>query len=172
MPALGTGGVAIFALEIAKLAGARAIITSSSDVKPSVPACSAPITASTTRPRRSGTDGARADGPAGCRSRHRDGRRGTLPRLYVAVAPGGTVSVIGVMTRPEGDLSRYPPTTKGAMVRGIFVGAREHSDGLMKAVAVDPPSRSSTRRSTSTKLWKPISTSKAAQYFGKVVIKI
>ena len=41
------------------------------------------------------------------------------------------------MTRPEGDLSPYPLMTKFAMVRGIFVGTREHFDGLMKAVAVN-----------------------------------
>jgi hypothetical protein len=41
------------------------------------------------------------------------------------------------MTRPEGDLSPYPLMAKFAMVRGIFVGAREHFDALMKAVAVN-----------------------------------
>ena len=47
---------------------------------------------------------------------------GTLPKSYLAVGPGGTVSVIGVMTRPEGDLSPYPLMTKFAMVRGVFAG--------------------------------------------------
>ena len=61
---------------------------------------------------------------------------------------------------------------KFAMVRGIFVGAREHFDGLMRAVAVNELKpvidgcSSSTRRSRRYKYLK------SAQHFGKVVIKI
>jgi NADPH:quinone reductase-like Zn-dependent oxidoreductase len=135
---LGTGGVSIFALQIAKMAGARVIITSSSDAK-------------LERARALGADHcinykttpdwdnevlALTDGQ-GAEHVIDTGGVGTLPRSYLAVGPGGTVSVIGVMTRPEGDLSPYPLMPKSAMLRGIFVGAREHFDGLMKAVAVN-----------------------------------
>lgn len=135
---LGTGGVSIFALQIAKMAGARVIITSSSDTKlERAKALGADhgINYKTTpdweRRVLELTDGLGAEHVIDT------GGVGTLPHSYLAVGPNGTVSVIGVMTRPEGDLSPYPLMTKFAMVRGIFVGAREHFEGLMKAVAVN-----------------------------------
>jgi NADPH:quinone reductase-like Zn-dependent oxidoreductase len=170
---LGTGGVAIFALQIAKLAGARAIITSSSDAK-------------LERARALGADHCinykttpdwekkvleLTDGQ-GAEHVIDTGGVGTLPKSYVAVGPGGVVSVIGVMTRPEGDLSPYPLMTKGAMVRGIFVGGREHFDALMKAVVVTklkPVVDKTFDFDAAPEAFKYL---KSAQHFGKVVIKI
>ena len=128
--ALGTGGVSIFALQLAKMAGARAIITSSSDAKlERARALGADhcINYKTT-PDWEKTVLELTDGQ-GAEHVIDTGGVGTLPHSYLAVGPDGTVSVIGVMTRPEGDLSPYPLMTKFAMVRGIFVGAREHFEG-------------------------------------------
>jgi NADPH:quinone reductase-like Zn-dependent oxidoreductase len=170
---LGTGGVAIFALQIAKLAGARAIITSSSDAKlERARALGADhvINYKTTPEWEKKvlelTDGQGADHVIDT------GGVGTLPKSYVAVGPGGVVSVIGVMTRPEGDLSPYPLMTKGAMVRGIFVGGREHFDALMKAVVVTklkPVIDKTFDFDAAPDAFKYL---KSAQHFGKVVIKI
>ena len=171
--ALGTGGVAIFALQLGKMTGARVIITSSSDAK-------------LERARALGADHcinykttpdwekAVLDLTGGQGADHviDTGGVGTLPRSYVAVGPGGTVSVIGVMTRPEGDLSPYPLMTKAAMLRGIFVGAREHFEGLMKAVAVNklhPVIDKTFDFEDAPEAFKYL---KSAQHFGKVVIKI
>ena len=100
------------------------------------------------------------------------GGAGTLPHSYLAVGPGGTVNVIGVMTRPDGDLSPYPLMMKFAMVRGIFVGAREHFEGLMRAVAVNrmkPVVDAVFEFDQAVEAFKAL---KAAQHFGKIVIKI
>jgi NADPH:quinone reductase-like Zn-dependent oxidoreductase len=171
--ALGTGGVSILTLQIAKMAGARVIITSSSDAK-------------LERARELGADHLinykrqpdwekevldLTDGQ-GAEHVIDTGGIGTLPHSYQAVGPGGTVSVIGVMTRPEGDLSQYPLMTKFAMVRGIFVGAREHFEGLLKAVAVNrlrPVVDSTFDFDAAPEAYKYL---KSAQHFGKVVIKI
>jgi NADPH:quinone reductase-like Zn-dependent oxidoreductase len=171
--ALGTGGVSILTLQIAKMAGARVIITSSSDAK-------------LERARELGADHLinykrqpdwekevldLTDGQ-GAEHVIDTGGVGTLPHSYQAVGPGGTVSVIGVMTRPEGDLSPYPLMTKFAMVRGIFVGAREHFEGLLKAVAVNrlrPVIDSTFDFDAAPEAYKYL---KSAQHFGKVVIKI
>jgi len=170
---LGTGGVSIFALQIAKAAGARVIITSSSDAKlERARALGADhgINYKTTpnweRQVHELTEGQGAEHVIDT------GGVGTLPRSYQAVGAGGTVSVIGVMTRPEGDLSPYPLMTKFAMVRGIFVGAREHFEGLMKAVAVNglrPVIDKVFDFDAAPEAYKYL---KAAQHFGKVVIKI
>jgi NADPH:quinone reductase-like Zn-dependent oxidoreductase len=170
---LGTGGVSIFALQIGKMTGARVIITSSSDAK-------------LERARAMGadqcinykttpnwdekvlelTEGQGADHVIDT------GGVGTLPKSYMAVGPGGTVSVIGVMTRPEGDLSPYPLMTKFAMVRGVFVGGREHFEGLMKAVAVNklrPVVDKAFPFDAAPEAYRYL---KSAQHFGKVVITI
>jgi len=171
--ALGTGGVAIFALQLGKMTGARVIITSSSDAKlERARALGADhcINYKTT-PDWEKTVLELTDGQ-GAEHVIDTGGVGTLPRSYIAVGPGGTVSVIGVMTRPEGDLSPYPLMTKFAMVRGIFVGAREHFDGLMKAVAVNelhPVVDTAFDFEAAPEAFKYL---KSAQHFGKVVIKI
>jgi NADPH:quinone reductase-like Zn-dependent oxidoreductase len=170
---LGTGGVSIFALQIAKMAGARVIITSSSDAK-------------LERARSLGADHGinykstpdwekkvlELTGGQGADHVIDTGGVGTLPHSYLAVGPGGTVSVIGVMTRPEGDLSPYPLMVKGAMVRGIFVGGREHFEGLMRAVGVNrmkPVVDQVFAFDDAVEAFKAL---KTAQHFGKIVIKI
>jgi NADPH:quinone reductase-like Zn-dependent oxidoreductase len=171
--ALGTGGVSIFALQIGKIAGARVIITSSSDAK-------------LERARALGADECinykttpnweakvlELTGGQGAEHVIDTGGVGTLPKSYIAVAPNGVVNVIGVMTRPEGDLSPYPLMGKFAMLRGIFVGAREHFDALMKAVAVNelkPVVDKTFDFDAAPEAYKYL---KSAQHFGKVVIKI
>jgi NADPH:quinone reductase-like Zn-dependent oxidoreductase len=170
---LGTGGVSIFALQLARLAGARVIITSSSDAKlerAKTLGADAGINYKTNPDWEKKvlelTDGQGADHVIDT------GGAGTLPHSYQAVGPGGTVSVIGVMTRPEGDLSPYPLMMKFAMVRGIFVGAREHFEGLMRAVAVNrlkPVVDKTFEFDDAVEAFKAL---KAAQHFGKIVIKI
>ena len=88
------------------------------------------------------------------------------------MGPGGTVSVIGVMTRPDGDLSPYPLMTKFAMVRGVFVGTREHFDGLMKAVAVNKLRPVVDKTFPFAAAPEAYLYLKSAQHFGKVVITI
>ena len=170
---LGTGGVSILVLQLAKIAGARVIITSSHDEK-------------LERARKLGadhginykqhpdwekkvlelTDGQGADHVVDL------GGVGTLPHSYQSVGPGGEVSLIGVMTRPEGDLSPYPLMVKGATLRGIFVGGREHFEGLMRAAAVNKLKPVIDRTFPFDQAIEAFQYLKSAQHFGKVVIAI
>jgi NADPH:quinone reductase-like Zn-dependent oxidoreductase len=169
---LGTGGVSVFTLQLAKLSGARVIITSSSDSK-------------LARAQELGADevlnykrepdwqkrvleltGGGADKVVDLAG------VGTLARSYQAVGPGGEVLVIGVLSRPEGDLSPYPLMMKGATVRGIFVGGREHFEGLMKAVAVNHLKPVIDRTFDFDAAPQAYEYLKSAQHFGKVVIRI
>jgi NADPH:quinone reductase-like Zn-dependent oxidoreductase len=170
---LGTGGVSVFALQLAKLGGARVIITSSSDAKleraqkmgadhvinyKSVPEWEKGVLELT-----GGLGADKVVDLAGV---------GTLPHSYKAVGPNGEVLVIGVLSRPEGDLSPYPLMFKGATLRGIFVGGREHFEGLMKAVAVNrlkPVIDKTFDFDSAPEAYEYL---KSAQHFGKVVIAI
>jgi len=119
---IGTGGVSLLALRIAKAAGARVVATSSSDTK-------------LTRIRQLGADatvnyrsepqwGARAAELAGGGIDHvvEVGGLGTLAQSIQAVGFGGEIALIGVLTM-KGEANPMPLMVKGATLRGIFVGS-------------------------------------------------
>lgn len=131
---LGTGGVSILALQFAHAAGARVILTSSSDEK-------------LERAKALGAD-------AGVNYRtHPDwekevwtltGRRGvdhvvevggagTLPKSIAATRVGGAVHLIGVLT--GGQIDPLPVMQKAIDLRGVFVGSREMFEAMNRAVA-------------------------------------
>jgi NADPH:quinone reductase-like Zn-dependent oxidoreductase len=119
---IGTGGVSLLALRIAKAAGARVIATSSSEEK-------------LLRVRKLGADatlnyksepqwGARAAELAGGTIHHviEVGGLGTLAQSMQAVGFGGEIALIGVLSM-QGDGNPMPLMLKGATLRGIFVGS-------------------------------------------------
>ncbi len=135
---LGTGGVSIFALQFARLAGARVIVTSSSDEK---------------------LARAKALGADGCINyrthtewerevlRLTDGRgvdhvvdvggSGTLAHSIGSVAVGGRVAMIGVLTGVGAAGSPYGLLGKQASLNGIFVGSRGHFERMNAAISVN-----------------------------------
>lgn len=120
---LGTGGVSLLALQIAKAAGAQVIATSSSDDKL---ARVAALGAAHTVNYRSTPDwgAAAADlGGGGVDHVVEVGGAGTIKQSIAAVGFGGEIALIGVLTR-EGDTNPHGLMFKGASIRGIFVGSR------------------------------------------------
>ena len=120
---LGTGGVSLLALQIAKAAGAHVIATSSSDDKLSrVTALGADKTINY---REVPAWGVAAADMAGGGVDHvvEVGGAGTLKQSIAAVGFGGEIALIGVLTR-EGDTNPHPLMFKGGSIRGIFVGSR------------------------------------------------
>jgi NADPH:quinone reductase-like Zn-dependent oxidoreductase len=135
---LGTGGVSIFALQFARLAGARVIVTSSSDEK---------------------LARAKSLGANGCINYRAhpewerevlqltDGRgvdhvvdvggAGTLAHSIGSVAVGGRVAMIGVLTGVGAAGSPYGLLGKQASLNGIFVGSRGHFERMNAAISVN-----------------------------------
>jgi len=133
---LGTGGVSIMALQLAKAAGARVIITSSSDAKLKVAqALGADVTINYKQHPDWEQAVLEATGGKGADHVVELGGAGTLPHSYQCVAEQGEIKLIGVMTLPDGDLSPYPLMFKAATLRGIFVGRRQLFVDLLKAIA-------------------------------------
>jgi NADPH:quinone reductase-like Zn-dependent oxidoreductase len=170
---LGTGGVSAFAIQLGKIAGARVIVTSSSDEKL---AKAKALGADETVNYRANPDWERnvleLTGGRGADHVIELGGAGTLPHSYLAVATGGQISLIGVMTRPEGDLSPYPLMVKNATLRGIFVGDRNHFEGLNRAVAVNhlkPVIDTVYDFDAAPEAYRHL---KSAKHFGKLVIRI
>lgn len=120
----GTGGVSLFALQFAKMLGARVIVTSSSDDK-------------LARARGMGADetlnyrkvpewGKRAREMAGADGVDHIvevGGQGTLPQSLRAIRTGGTISLIGVLAGGSMDLPLGPVVTRHVRMQGITVGS-------------------------------------------------
>lgn len=132
---LGTGGVSMFVVQLAKLAGARVIITSSSDAKlERARALGADNGVNYTTTPEWAAEVLRLTGGRGADQVVETAAFSTLPQSYQAVASGGEIALVGVLTRAAGDLSPHPLMFKGATLRGLFVGGREHFEGLLRAV--------------------------------------
>lgn len=133
----GTGGVSVFALQIAQLLGARVIVTSSSDAKlerarnlgawqtvnyVSEPAWGAAV--------RRLTDGRGVDHVVEV------GGAGTLEQSLRAIRVGGEVSVIGVLSGAASEINIVPILMQHLRLQGILVGSREAFVRMNRAFAV------------------------------------
>lgn len=119
---MGTGGVSLLALQIAKAAGARVVATSSSDEKlQRVKAMGADHVINYRATPDWGAEAARLTG--GIDHVVEVGGAGTLAQSIAAVGFNGEIALIGVLTR-EGDTSPHGLMFKGASIRGIFVGSQ------------------------------------------------
>jgi NADPH:quinone reductase-like Zn-dependent oxidoreductase len=133
---LGTGGVSMFALQFAKLHGARAIITSSSDEKL---ARAKALSADETINYRAKPDWEkevyRLTGKAGADHIIEVGGKDTLPRSLRALALGGTISVIGGVSGFTSEVPLMDILGKSALIRGIYVGSRDMFEAMNRAIA-------------------------------------
>ncbi len=132
----GTGGVSLFALQFARLAGARVIATSSRDDKLErvrALGVEAGINYKTTP---EWGDRARVLSGGGVDHVVEVGGAGTLAQSLRAVRPGGRVSLIGVLSGGAGQVSLFPVLMKNIRVQGIFVGSREMFEAMNRAIAL------------------------------------
>jgi NADPH:quinone reductase-like Zn-dependent oxidoreductase len=138
---LGTGGVSLLALQIAKAAGARVIATSSSDDKLArAQALGADMGINYRTMPQWGAEAARLAGGSGVDHVIEVGGAGTLAQSIQAVGYAGEIALIGVLTR-EGDTNPRAMMFKGASMRGIFVGSRgmaERLNAFVDAHAIKP----------------------------------
>jgi len=131
----GTGGVSMFGLQLAKAAGARVIITSSSEAKRE-------------RALALGADHVldyKADATWGETARKWTGGRGvdvvievggpgTFDQSVAALRYGGTMSILGVLTGVRGEVNTYGIFHKALRVAGVYVGSVAMFEGLIRAL--------------------------------------
>lgn len=132
---LGTGGVSVTALQIAKAMGVRVIITSSSDEK-------------LARAKQLGADeiiNYRAQPDWGKTVRDLTNGRGadivievggpgTLTQSIDAVRVGGHIALIGVLTGVEGNIPTSALMAKQARLQGLIVGSRRQQRDFVNAL--------------------------------------
>ena len=133
---LGTGGVSLFALQFARMAGGRVIITSSSDEKlgrAKQLGASDGINYKTTpdwdKKARDLTGGVGVDHVVEL------GGAGTLSRSLKAVRTGGHVALIGVLSG-GGDVNPMPVLMKTVRLQGVYVGSRAMFEGMNRAITL------------------------------------
>jgi NADPH:quinone reductase-like Zn-dependent oxidoreductase len=135
---LGTGGVSIFALQLAKLMGLRVIITSSSNEKlERARQLGASDTINYEEHPEWDEQALKLTAGVGVDHVVEVGGAGTLARSLNACRMGGTVSLIGVLTgMPEQNPSPLAVMWKRLVLRGIYVGSRRQLEELCRAVEV------------------------------------
>lgn len=167
----GSGGVSVFALLFAQLAGARVIATSSSDAKlerlwalgawQTIHYKNDPEWGKTARRMSGGVDHVIDVGGSG-----------TIEQSLVAVRPGGTISLIGVLEGGGGP----GPLTRALMnlvrLQGVFVGPREAFERMLRAMEAAELRPVLDRSFAFDELPAALSYLKSGAHFGKVVLEV
>jgi NADPH:quinone reductase-like Zn-dependent oxidoreductase len=171
--ALGTGGVSIFALQFAKLHGARVIITSSSDEKL---ARARELGADETINYKTTPDWEREvfalTGKHGVDHVVEVGGAGTLQKSLDSVSYAGRVSLIGVLTGIEGQVNPWPVVARSVTVQGIYVGSRVQFEEMNRAISQARLKPVIDRVFAFAEAREAFEHLAAGAHFGKVVIKI
>ena len=169
---LGTGGVSLFALQLAKVMGARVIITSSSDEK-------------LARARRLGADETinyqttpewdrkvldRTKG-VGVDVVVETGGAGTLERSLLATRPGGTIAFLGAVTGLRSTINVAPILMKRLHVAGIYVDSRTNFERLNRCLTTHRIKPVIDRTFAFEQLSDALLHLQSGTHFGKIVVE-
>ena len=170
----GTGGVSLFALQIAKMMDARVLITSSSDEK---------------------LERAKALGADHCINYHtvqdwhssarqifdgdgvdhiiEIGGSNTIAKSLRAIKPSGVISLIGILGGATSELELARVVTRNVRLQGVTVGSREVLENLAQAYELSGLHPTVDENHFAfDKLGIALDSLAAGQHFGKVVCKL
>jgi NADPH:quinone reductase-like Zn-dependent oxidoreductase len=167
----GSGGVSVFALQLAKAAGARVLMTSSSADKAA-------------RLRELGAEEVidyRADLAWGERAKALTGGRGvdlvvdvggqaTFDQSSAALRYGGTMSILGVLTGARGEVNLHAVFHRRQTVHGVYVGSVSMFERFVAALdrtGIRPVVDRVFAFDDARAAWEHLA---SAQHFGKVVV--
>ncbi|MEX5305363.1 NAD(P)-dependent alcohol dehydrogenase [Kocuria sp. CPCC 205258] len=170
--ALGTGGVSVYATQLAKAVGATVVVTSSSDEK-------------LERVRRLGADHVinYRETPEWGRAVQEltDGRGadhvievggpGTLAQSIRAVRVGGHISLIGVLTGAAGDVPTAMLMARQARLQGLLVGSRRDQADFVRALEATGLRPVIDRRRPLAEAADAFREMESARHFGKIVLE-
>jgi NADPH:quinone reductase-like Zn-dependent oxidoreductase len=167
----GTGGVSLFALQFARLAGARVIVTSSSDQKLERArqlGAFAGINYKTTpdwdKEARKLTDGRGADHIVEV------GGAGTFNRSLACVRMGGTITMIGVLAGASAEIRTTLILFRTVRVQGIFVGSRAMFEEMNRAISTHGLRPVIDRAFPLTEAPQALRHMESGSHFGKIVL--
>ena len=168
----GTGGVSIFALQFAKLVGARVIVTSSSEAK-------------LARARALGADQLidyrRTPEWAKSVLELTEGRgvdhvvevggKDTLKQSLEAAAVGGRIFIIGVLSGLPGAVDALAVFRKNLRVVGISVGSREQFEQMVQAIDAHRLKPVIDRRFRVEQVQDALRLMRSGEHFGKICLE-
>jgi NADPH:quinone reductase-like Zn-dependent oxidoreductase len=169
----GTGGVSIFALQFAKLLGARVLGSSGSDEKLQR-AKTLGLDAGVNYRQQPDWDRWVMDqtGGRGADLVVEVGGTGTFGRSLRAVRIGGAVAQIGVLSRETASLEVPLILHKQVRLRGVYVGARSHFDEMNAAIALHKLQPVVDQVFTLESFPDALRRMEAASHFGKLVVRV
>ena len=169
----GTGGVSIFALQFAKMLGAKVLGTSSSEEKleraralglhaginyKQSPDWSAWVREQTNN---SGADLVVEVGGAG-----------TLNHSLRAVRIGGVIAQIGVLSHSDKSIEIASVLRRQVEIKGIYVGSREHFEEINRAIEVNDLHPVVSDVFTFDRAREALRAMESGSHFGKIVIQV
>ncbi|PXX89613.1 NAD(P)-dependent alcohol dehydrogenase [Marinobacter vulgaris] len=169
---LGTGGVSIFALQFAKMMGARVISTSSSDEKlERLTAMGADHTINYKTTPAWGQRVLELTGGQGVDHVIEVGGPGTLPESIDAVRIGGHIALIGILTGQAGDVPTAKLMAKQARLQGLIVGSRAHQQEMISAIEANDLQPVIDRSFTLEEIADAFRYEESGRHFGKICLE-
>ena len=166
----GTGGVSIFALQLAKAAGAQVVATTSSDAKAErLRAMGASVVVNYSQ--NPEWDDAVRKAAGSVDQVIEIGGAGTFNRSLKVVRMGGYVALIGNRATPSGEAPNLTTALmKGLRIQGIFVGSREMFEAMNRAIALHAIQPVVDRTFAFEDAPTALSYFESGAHFGKVVV--
>jgi NADPH:quinone reductase-like Zn-dependent oxidoreductase len=169
----GTGGVSIFALLLAKAAGASVVLTSQSPDKGERAKGLGADHVINYRENPKWGEAARA----WTRDRGVDiavevGGPGTFDQSVAALRYGGTMSLLGILTGMQGEVNTYAVFHKALRVAGVYVGSIRMFEALNRALSASRIRPVVDRTFAFDEARQAYEYLAAAKHFGKVVIRV
>jgi NADPH:quinone reductase-like Zn-dependent oxidoreductase len=167
----GSGGVSIFALQFARMMGARVIATSSSPAKAErLKAMGAMAVIDYKTNPDWDKEVLALTGNRGADIVVEVGGPGTLARSFQAARVGGHIPVIGLLSGVGGQVDPMPILRRNLRVRGIYVGHRQMFEAMNRAISQAKLKPAIDRVFPFTEARAAYAHMKAQAHFGKIVI--
>ncbi len=169
----GTGGVSLFALQLARATGASVIATSSSPEKRARLAALGAAQTIDYRTDPDWGDTARAlSGGRGVDLVVEVGGAGTFDQSVKALRWGGTMSILGVLAGTQGPINTHAVFHKNLRVHGVYVGSVALFRDLVRALELNRIEPIIDRVFSFAETRAAYEHLESGKHFGKVVIRI
>ena len=169
----GTGGVSIFALQFAKAAGARVIVTSSSDEKlERARALGADDFINYKKTPDWATEARKLTGGKGVDHIVEVGGADTFMQSIMAIRLGGHIAVIGLLSGMTKDMNVAAIFSQNAKISGVTVGSRAMVEDMVRAIEQNDIHPVIDKRFPLEEFPDALRLMQGASHFGKIVLNI
>jgi NADPH:quinone reductase-like Zn-dependent oxidoreductase len=169
----GTGGVSIFALQLAKAAGCRVISTSSSPEKlEKLKALGADHVINYKENPEWGAEAFKLAGGRGVDEVVEIGGPGTMAQSIAACRPGGHISLIGVLTGVSGEVPTAALFSRNITLSGITVGSRRMQEDMIDALEANGIKPVIDSTFPLDKIADAFAHQASQKHFGKIVLTV